>query len=496
MPIAFTDFFFLILIGISFIVYWSLGNHPKYQNIALLCTCYFFYSWIDFWISFVIAISTIYNYYTGILLGKDYNQKVRKFIITFSVLANVAYLIVFKYFDFFSTQTSNILALFYLEVDPILLNILLPIGISFYTLQVIAYNIDVYRKNIDVCTDFINFAVFVAYFPKLTAGPIEHPKNILPKIEKEKKIEDTDFRGAFQLIIIGYFKKIVLASLIARQIGDVYSNPYWFSSMEIRLAIFLYTMQIYLDFTSYSDIARGVSRLFGIDLMINFNQPYLAKNIQEFWRTWHISLSEWFRDYVYFPLGGSRKSKPRLMLNLMIIFVLSGIWHGVGVNFIIWGFLHGLFIVIYRINTILIGNWKMNHQDYIAKFNKEANIYNLFAKLYKLVGWFITFQLVAFAWIFFRTPDFDTAALIIYRAYFLPIELNADILMHSFFVLLLFACICSFAIDIAQKKLGYHEIFTKAPWIIKGIIYAIIILMILLFLNIFIEVEPFIYQGF
>jgi len=480
---------------VSLVIYWSLSSKPKKQNIALLCICYFIYAYGAIWLLIVIFISTVFNYITGRLLGKEYDDKTKKLILTINILGNVAYLGVFKYFNFFSEQISNLLSFIGLNVQPFLLGILLPIGISFYTLQVIAYNIDVYRKDIPATTNFITFAVFVAYFPKLTAGPIDKSPIIIAQIESEKSFKDINFSGAWQLLLLGYFKKIVIADIITHQIAPFYENPLDFGTTEARIIIILFTIQILVDFSAYSDIARGISRLFGIELMINFNQPYLSTNVQEFWRRWHISLSEWFRDYMYKPLGGNRKGFSRLLLNLMIIFVVSGFWHGVGLTFIIWGFLHGVFIVIYRINTLAIDRWKGNHQEFVTKVNNN-NKYKIPRKIYGLLGLFITFQLVNFAWIFFRAPDVETALLIIERAYFIKGDLGLNFWTSSFFGILLFACIIVLTVEIIQYKLDRHEIFTDLHWVIRGICYALLIIMILTFFNIFLGYEPFIYEGF
>ncbi len=499
MTLAFTDFIFFIVLAVSLPVYWLLGKKPRAQNLTLLIICYFVYGFVDYWFLYLIVISTAFNYLFGILQGKIKNKKKKKLVLSICVIVNICYLFVFKYFNFFTTEISAVLSLFGLRVNPLILQIFLPIGISFYTLQVIAYNIDVYRGDLPVCKNILRFAIFVGYFPKLTAGPIEHPKNFMPQLEKGKEFKDYynngKFRGAFQLLLLGYFKKIVVADVIANQIASFYQNPEAFSYLDAKLIVILYTIQIYMDFSAYSDLARGISRLYGFELMINFNQPYLSTNPQEFWRRWHISLSEWFRDYVYKPLGGNRKGFMRLCINLLIIFVLSGIWHGVGLNFILWGFFHGVWIVIFRLNNNLISKWKMKTKTNVQT-NQSTQKSKFMSKVYKFLGWFLTFQIVNLLWIFFRTPDIQIAFIIIYRVYFTPLLLSIDVLNDKFFRLLLFSAVILFLIDLIQRKLNTHEIFGQIHWSLRGVLYAICIIMILMFYNINIVYAPFIYEGF
>ncbi|MGQ4875293.1 MAG: MBOAT family O-acyltransferase [Promethearchaeia archaeon] len=500
MTLVFTDYLFILSIWIALIIYWGLGNKPRAQNVVLLITCYFIYGFINYWVVIIIFISTIINYFFGIIIGKDFKKNSNKKLVLFSsIIFNVVYLFIFKYFNFFSYEISHFLSIFGLEIEPILLNIFLPIGISFYTLQLIAYNVEIYRKEINSCRNFIKFCIFVAFFPKLTAGPIEHPKNFIPQLDKEKKFfdyyEKGGFQGAFQLLLLGYFKKIVIADVIAKQISGFYLNPTSYTSTEAKIIVLLFTIQIYADFSGYSDIARGISRLFGFELMINFNQPYLATNIQDFWRRWHISLMEWFREYLYKPLGGSWKGIKRLMLNLLIIFIISGIWHGVGLNFILWGFFHGLYIMFFRYIKYLKDkddNIRENKKLILIRFQNT----NFFLKIKKFIGWFLTFQVINFLWIFFRAYDIQSAFLIIQIVYTTPINLSIGILENKLFRILILSVLLSFTIDILQYKFHDHEIFKHFHWFLRGIVYALMIMMVLMFSDIFTNYEPFIYQGF
>lgn len=494
MSIIFTDFSFVIILFIGLLIYWSFSRFIKIQNTILLVLCYFIYGFGSFWLLIIIFSSTIFNYFSGILLGKDYNNKTKKNILALIILINLSNLFVFKYFNFFSESIARLLNIFRLNIEPFLLNIIVIVGISFYTLQVIAYNIDVYRKDILPIKKFIDFAIFLAYFPKLTAGPIEHPKTFIPEIEKRKKLSNCDFSGAIQLILFGYFSKIVIADLISYHISDFYLNPTLYSSTDALIITFLFTIQIYADFSAYSNIARGVSKLFGINLMINFNQPYLSTNIRDFWRNWHISLTEWYRDYLYIPLGGDRKGSKRLIVNIILVFVISGLWHGAGLTFMIWGFIHGIFIIVYRLNYITVNKWNKNPINFIENLSgfKKKSSYGC----YKFLGLIITFQVVNFAFIFFRSDDLNTAFLIIRQAYSVDPSFLNHIKQNYLLYILLFSYFFILLIDILQYKLKRHDIITNLHWIPQGIIYAFLIFMIIIFANSFVRYTPFIYAGF
>lgn len=494
MSLTFTDFGFLIILFTGVLIYWAFSKYIKIQNTILLVLCYFIYGFGSYWLLIIIFSSTIFNYFSGILLGKEYNNKIKKTIIILIILINLSALFIFKYFNFFSESIAHLLNIFGLNIEPLLLNIILPLGISFFTLQVIAYNIDVYREDIPPIKKFIDLAIFIAYFPKLTSGPIEHPKIFIPEIEKRKKLSNCDFSGAIQLILFGYFGKIVIADLISYHISDFYLNPTVFNSIDALIITFLYTIQIYADFSAYTNIARGVSKLFDINLMINFNQPYLSTNIRTFWRNWHISLTEWLRDYLYKPLGGDRKGSKRLILNIMVVFVISGLWHGAGLTFIMWGLIHGIFIIVYRLNYITLNKWNKNPINLIE--NLSGSKKKISYGCYKFLGLIITFQFVNFAWIFFRSDDLNTAFLIIRQAYSFDRLFVEHIIQNYFLYILLFSYFFIFLIDISQFKLKRHDIITNLHWSLQGIIYAFLIFMIIIFTNSFVKYTPFIYAGF
>lgn len=494
MPLYFTNFSFIIILFIGLIIYWSFSKFIKIQNTILLGLSYFIYGFGSPWLLIIIFSSTIFNYFSGILLGKKFDQKTKKRILVLNILINLSNLFFFKYFNFFSENIASLLNIFGLNIDPFLLNIIIIVGISFYTLQVIAYIIDIYREDIYPIKRFIDFAVFLAYFPKLVSGPIEHPKNFIPEIEKRKKLSNCDFSGAIQLILFGYFSKIVIADLISYHIDDFYLNPTVYNSTDALLITLLYTIQIYADFSAYSNIARGVSKLFGINLMINFNQPYLSTNIRAFWRNWHISLMQWLRDYLYIPLGGNRKGSKRIQLNILIVFILSGLWHGAGLTYILFGSIQGIFLILYRFNRNALNKWNKNPIDFIENLDgyKKKVSYGC----YKFLGFIITFQFMNFTLIIFRSSDLNTAFLIIKQAYSFDSSFLDHINHNYLLYILLFSYFFIFLIDILQYKLKRHDILTNLHWIPQGIIYAFLIFMIIIFTNSFVKYAPFIYAGF
>jgi D-alanyl-lipoteichoic acid acyltransferase DltB (MBOAT superfamily) len=328
-----------------------------------------------------------------------------KYRLLFSIATNLGILGFFKYFNFFADSFERLIAPFGMQPDFVTLNIILPIGISFYTFQTMAYTIDVYRGKEKPCTNFIDFALYVGYFPLLVAGPIERASNLLPQFAKRRIISPTMFYSGIQLIFWGFFKKIFIADGVAPYVNDCFSNPGVYNSATLLMGAYLFALQIYGDFSGYTDIARGVSRLFGIEASPNFRQPYLSANITDFWRRWHISLSSWLRDYLYVSLGGNRRGKFRTYINLMITMLLGGLWHGAAWTFVIWGGLHGLYLAIHKAFT----GKKVNSVE------TDAAPKTLAQKLIKLLCIFVTFNLVCFAWIFFRADSLNDALVYIAR---------------------------------------------------------------------------------
>ncbi len=377
--------FFAIVLGL----YWQLP--PRFRNpILLLGSIWFYGSW-DWRFLGLLAISTIVDYSVGRLLARTDDEPTRKRLLILSMATNLGILGLFKYANFFVDSFAEMVGGLGLEPNEPFLEIVLPVGISFYTFQTMSYTIDVYRRRLDAVDDLIVFATFVAYFPQLVAGPIERAKVLLPQLERtERSVTSEQILSGLGLMLLGLFKKVVLADGVAQIADSAFTDPTQQSWIAMATGILAFAIQIYGDFSGYTDMARGVSRLLGIELTINFAQPYLSRNITEFWRRWHISLSNWLRDYLYIPLGGNRKGPVRTYVNLMATMVLGGLWHGASWNFVVWGTLHGAFLVLHR-------------------RARGGAVSENPLRLRDLPAMATTFAAVCFAWVFFRAPDFATS---------------------------------------------------------------------------------------
>ena len=379
----FNSWQFGIFLPVVFLLYWSLPK--KFQVILLFLASYYFYmSWK---IKYVVLIlfTTIISYLAARFLESLENKKAKRLILFLTLASCLGVLFVFKYFNFFSENFVSFMNFFAIKLHPVTLNLLLPVGISFYTFQTLSYVIDVYRGEIESEKNFIVYATFISFFPQLVAGPIERTKNLLPQIKKFHEFNPEQAAYGLKLLTWGFFKKLCIADGLAVYVDKVFNNIYEFQGFALILAAFFFTIQIYCDFSGYSDIARGAAKLFGIELMENFKSPYFSSSVKEFWSRWHISLSTWFRDYVYIPLGGNRVSKIRRNFNIMITFLISGLWHGANWNFLIWGGVHGFAQII------------------------EKNSKNRSKNFLKII---FTFAFCVLAWIFFRTKNFSEAVYI------------------------------------------------------------------------------------
>ena len=376
---------FLLFFPIVTILYYLLPHKFRWLHL-LLASCFFYMFFIPVYI-FILFFTIVIDYYAGILLEKTQSKK-KKFYLIASLVANIGVLSVFKYFNFFIDNVNEILQGVHLVSQPIpLLKIILPIGLSFHTFQAMSYTIEVYRGNQKAERHFGYYALYVMFYPQLVAGPIERPNNILHQLHEEKKFNYDIVVSGLRLILWGFFKKCVIADKIALLADPVFFKPDLFKGFPMVISILCFTIQIYCDFSGYSDIARGSARTMGINLMQNFNVPYISKSIDEFWKRWHISLSSWFRDYLYIPLGGNRVSENRRYLNVFIVFLLSGLWHGANWTFVIWGSLHGSFIIL--------ALWR-------DKLFSKLNLPSFFQ-------WLTTFSLVAVVWTFFRAKNMHDA---------------------------------------------------------------------------------------
>ncbi len=390
---------FLIFLPIVFCIYWLLnGKNLRAQNIFLLAASYFFYGWWDWRFLSLIAFSSLVDYFVGIGLRKTSKITKRRLLLFASITVNIGFLGFFKYFNFFADSFYEAFTFFGEPVSaPILLNIILPVGISFYTFQTLSYSIDTYRRKLQPTKDIIAFFAFVSFFPQLVAGPIERATNLLPQFHKQRVFRYNQASDGMRQILWGLFKKVVIADNCAIYANDIFSNSADLSGSTLLLGAIFFAFQIYGDFSGYSDIAIGTARLFGFDLMRNFAFPYFSRDIAEFWRRWHISLSTWFRDYVYIPLGGSRVGTWIKIRNIFIIFIVSGFWHGANWTFIVWGALNAIYFL-----PLLLTNNNRNNLDIVAKGKTLPSLRELF-------GMIVTFLLTVFAWIFFRSENIGHA---------------------------------------------------------------------------------------
>lgn len=343
----FNSFSFAVFLPVVFAVYWIIPN--KYRWILLLISSYYFYmSWNVKYV-LLILFTTGVSYFAAILLEKHNSKKEKNFIVTVTAVLCLGVLFVFKYFNFASESINSLFRMFSINLQPITLKLFLPVGISFYTFQTLSYVIDVYRGTVTAEHNFGYYATFISFFPQLVAGPIERTSNLLPQIKKHHVFDYTQATYGLKLMAWGYFKKIIIADVISEYVSLVYDCPQNYHGFALVLASLFFTVQIYCDFSGYSDIAIGVAKLLGINLMTNFKSPYFSQSIKEFWSRWHISLSVWFRDYVYIPLGGNRVKKFRNCINLLITFLASGLWHGADWTFVAWGGVHGIAQIIEKL---------------------------------------------------------------------------------------------------------------------------------------------------
>ena len=389
---------FAIFLPIVFFLYWFVtkGN-LRLQNILLLVSSYFFYACWDWRFMFLLIFSTLLDYYTGIKIHEAITKPKQRFWLWLNIGINLGFLGVFKYYNFFAHSFADGLYLLGFKANLGTLQVILPIGISFYTFHGLSYVIDIYKNRIKPEIDFINYSLFVSFFPLLVAGPIERATHLLPQIIKKRDFDYSKAVDGLRQILWGLFKKIVIADSCAEYANLIFNNSADYSGSTLVLGALFFTFQIYCDFSGYSDIALGTARLFGIELLRNFAFPYFSRDIAEFWRRWHISLSSWFKDYLYIPLGGSKGGMWMKIRNTFIIFIVSGFWHGANWTFIVWGFLNALFIM-----PSIILNTNRNNLDIVAKGR-------IFPSIKEFLSIGITFSLTVFAWIFFRANNISHA---------------------------------------------------------------------------------------
>jgi alginate O-acetyltransferase complex protein AlgI len=464
----FSSLTFFIFFAIVIIFLLVLKNQ-KAKKIMLLAASYFFYGYWDYRFLSLIIFTSILDYFVGKKISKINSPSQKKILLAISIFVNLGILAFFKYFNFFIESANVAFGDFGLNLST--LNIILPVGLSFYTFQSMSYTIDVYRDKSKYCSSTLDFLLFIAFFPQLVAGPIVRASDFLPQLKKKIELRADNFRIGIQIFIFGLIKKVIIADRVAFFVDGVFKGPELFDSWTIWLAVIAYSIQIYCDFSGYSDMAIGLARIMGFDFMTNFNYPYIATNISDFWRRWHISLSTWLRDYLYIPLGGNKKGENRTYINLFLTMILGGLWNGASWNFVFWGFWHGTGLVFYRI------------------FRKEFP--PLKSKLTKITSWIFTYIFVLIGWVFFRSQSTEISIKFINKMLFFDNQGGIRWLYQSMFFILPLMII---AYIIGSKKLKKHYP-TLDLLTFKGAFVLIFILLGLFYLSIK-DANPFIYFQF
>lgn len=410
----FNSFEFFVFLPVFFLLYWwvfdflikEAKHQLLFQNLLVVAASYLFYGWWDWRFLILIAFTSLCSFLSGIAIDKSSTKQLKTFWMVLNVVINLSILGVYKYYDFF---VSSLASAFNINAETHLLHLVLPVGISFYTFQALSYSIDVYRKKMEPTRDIVSFFAFLSFFPQLVAGPIERATNLLPQFLKKRSFNYTKAVDGLRQILWGMFKKVVVADNCAFFVDTIYGNVEGYNASTLAIAAVLFSFQIYCDFSGYSDIAIGLGKLFGIDLMRNFNVPYFSRDIAEFWRRWHISLTTWFRDYVYIPLGGSRPTnkqgvalcgfskKAVVVRNTFIIFLLSGFWHGANWTFVLWGAFHALLFL-----PLILLEKNRKYTDVVA----EGKLLPTFKDLLRMLT---TFILATIGWIIFRADSIDIA---------------------------------------------------------------------------------------
>lgn len=475
----FNSLSFAVFLPIVFALYWSVfKTSKKAQNLLLLAASYYFYSCWDFRFLFLLLFSTGLDYFTALQIEKSSTLKTRKFWFWLSIGINLGFLGVFKYYDFFATSFASLLQGFGFHAEPSLLKLILPVGISFYTFHGLSYIIDIYKSRIKAETNFIDYSLFVSYFPLLVAGPIERATHLLPQVKIKRVFNFEKAKEGLHQILWGLIKKVVVADSCAQYANAIFDNYENMNSISLVFGAVYFAFQIYGDFSGYSDIALGISKLFGIDLLKNFDYPYFSRDIAEFWRRWHISLSSWFRDYLYIPLGGSQGGTLMKVRNTFIIFLVSGFWHGANWTFIAWGFLNAVYFL-----PLLLSHKNRSNLGNIQKLAFLQTI-RVIPKI------FLTFALTCFAWIFFRSATISDAVGYIKRMFlnqkFSFQYLNIERYNYELLVLLIFF-IC------AEWQMRYKVEPFSGKHSIKKVAFGLAILVLF---GVYTEYKSFIYFQF
>ena len=455
-------FFFLVVTTAYFIL-----PYKTRWLWLLLASCYFYMAFVPVYI-LILGFTIVIDYFAGILIENEAGKR-RKLYLIMSLVANVGVLAVFKYYNFLNKNLTDLLGSISTKNPIPFLKILLPIGLSFHTFQAMSYTIEVYRGNQKAERHFGIYSLYVMFYPQLVAGPIERPQNLLHQFREKYNFDYNRVVAGLQLILLGFFKKIVIADRLAIYVNAVYNHPQQHSGVTLILASIFFAFQIYCDFSGYSDIAIGTAKVMGFDLMTNFKRPYFSTNISEFWKRWHISLSTWFKDYLYISLGGNRVSIPRWYFNLFIVFLISGLWHGASWTYIIWGALNGFYLV-----------FAMVSQNFRNRMNQFSGI-NKFPVLNRSFQIVTTFMLSCFAWIFFRANTVSDSFIIVKRIFTARGSLFFDKADPSSFI---FSFLGIFILLLIESKKEFYKgsisFFSNKNWLVKNLSYALLIVLILL----------------
>lgn len=473
---------FAIFLPIVFLLYWfAAKNKLKLQNWILLIASYLFYGWWDWRFLSLLVFSTLVDYFTGLRLTVENNRLKRRLLLALSITTNLGLLGFFKYYNFFLDNFVEAFTFFGASVSARSLNIILPVGISFYTFQTLSYTIDIYRRKMEPTTDLIAFASFVTFFPQLVAGPIERASNLLPQFFKKRKLDYSAASNGMRQILWGLFKKIVIADNSAQLANMIFNNSSDYSGSTLLLGAFFFAIQIYGDFSGYSDIAIGTARLFGFNLMRNFAFPYFSRDIAEFWRRWHISLSTWFRDYLYIPLGGSKGNTLMKVRNTFIIFLVSGFWHGANWTFLIWGALNAIYFL-----PLLLGKKNRENIDIVASGKSLPSLREFMAIL-------STFLLTLLAWIFFRAESVTHAIDIIGTIFSTTFFTLPEIPNRAFLVLALISLFMLIEWFGRENQYAIESVNLNFSKPVRWAMYYSIVLLIFLFAG---QGQTFIYFQF
>ena len=455
---------FLVFLPLFLVAYFATRGTARI--VVCLAASYLFYGWWDWRFLGLIALSTGIDYTVGIKIVEAEAQAVKKRWLMLSLVSNLGLLAVFKYFNFFLDSVYRATAVFGFSESPMFLQVILPVGISFYTFQTLSYSIDLYRGTIEVERNLLRFATYVAFFPQLVAGPIVRASLLLPQLKRDHPFLWSGFLLGLGQVLLGYVKKVAIADSLAPFVDRVFDAPEAFTPISVAIGVFFYAFQIYCDFSGYSDIAIGLARMLGFDFGVNFDTPYFSKSFSEFWTRWHISLSSWLRDYLYIPLGGNRGGTLKTYRNLSLTMLLGGLWHGASWNFVVWGALHGLYLVVQR----LLG-------PSYGRLVDRLRVPRLVSDGLMML---VVFLLTCFAWIFFRSPDFSTSAEVIAQIASLnslrPADIQLKVTVLKGFLLIGMLV----AVEVWSKRVVLPSVVLDRP-VFRTLAYAAALWIIFLF---------------